>query len=301
MRFDAFIKALCADKTEYETNVPMSRHTTFKIGGNADAVIRPHSSDELVSVLKKAREYEVPCFIMGNGSNILVSDDGIEGAVIDMQGISGISVSNGEIVCGAGDSLRSVCIAARDAGLTGLEFAYGIPGTAGGALFMNAGAYGGEMKDVAVSAVCIDKNLSVCELKANEMDLGYRKSAFQKSGMIIVSVKLSLKLGKKEEISAKMDEIFKRRAEKQPLEYPSAGSTFKRPEGNYAGTLIESSGLKGESFGGAEVSRKHAGFIVNRSNATAKDVLSLIKKVQATVKDKSGIELEPEVLFVGRR
>lgn len=301
MEISKFLNLLKENKIPHKKDVEMKKRTTFKIGGKADVFISPLNTEQLIFSLKAAKECSVPYFILGKGSNLLVSDNGIEGAVIDMNGISGIKISDNIIECGAGESLRALCIAAKDASLTGLEFAYGIPGSVGGAFYMNAGAYGGEMKNVAVSAVCIDKNLNIIELSADKMDFSYRKSAFQENGFVILSVKVKLEAGDKSEISQKQDEIFKRRADKQPLDYPSAGSTFKRPEGNYAGTLIEQSGLKGSTVGGAMVSKKHAGFIINFDNATANDVLNLIENVKKTVKEKSGIELVPEVMFVGKR
>ena len=237
---------------------------------------------------------------MGNGSNLLVSDGGIEGAVISLSGINGISYDGEKITCGAGAMLSSVCLKALSLSLTGLEFAYGIPGTAGGALYMNAGAYGGQMADVIESAECLTASGEIKTLKKEDMRLGYRSSVFKKGGLIIISLTLALKKGDKAEIKAEMDELLNRRKQKQPLEYPSAGSTFKRPEGYFAGALIEKNGLKGLTVGGAQVSEKHAGFVINRGGATAADVKALIGKIQKKVFENDGVMLEPEVIFKGR-
>lgn len=288
-------------KIEYICNEPMSRHTTFKIGGNADIFVKVKSEQELKTVIRLAKEFDVPYFILGKGSNLLVSDKGIDGLVISLDGIDGIAVDGDEIVCGAGASLKNVCLAARDASLSGLEFAYGIPGSVGGALYMNAGAYGGEMSQVTVSAVAIDDSENDINFSLADMKLGYRTSAFKNTNLIITKVKFKLNQGDVGEIKAKMDDFLTRRRDKQPLEFASAGSTFKRPEGYFAGALIEKNNLKGVTIGGAQVSRKHAGFVINTGNATCGDVSSLIKKVQDTVKAADGVHLEPEVIFVGRK
>lgn len=301
MQLDNLCARLNELKTEYITSESMSRHTTFKIGGNADVLIKVKTEDELKIVLKLVREYGIPYFALGKGSNILVSDKGIEGAVISLEGIADIKIDGDMIVCGAGASLRSLCIAAQKSSLSGLEFAYGIPGTVGGALYMNAGAYGGEMSQVAVSATAIDHDGNIQNFDIAQMNLGYRTSAFKNTDLIITSVTFKLKQGNASEIKSAMDDFFARRRDKQPLEYPSAGSTFKRPEGYFAGALIEKNNLKGVSIGGAQVSQKHAGFVINTGNATCDDVLSLIKKVQHTVKNADGVDLEPEVIFVGRK
>lgn len=284
----------------YKKDEPMRLHTSFKIGGPADIFITPESTEGLLSVLKKCKELSVPIFIIGNGSNLLVSDGGIEGAVISLSALNKIAVCGREIKCGAGAGLSAVCKAALDNSLTGLEFAYGIPGSVGGALFMNAGAYGGEMSDAVVSADCITPDGNAVTLTAEEMHLGYRTSVFKSGGMIITSVTLRLSQGNKDGIKEKMNELIMRRKQKQPLEYPSAGSAFKRPVGNYAGALIEKNGLKGAAVGGAQVSEKHAGFIVNLGFATCKDVCALIKKVQCEVLKGDGVKLEPEIIVVGR-
>lgn len=301
MQLDNLCGRLDELKIEYAKYEPMCRHTTFKIGGNADVFVKVKSKDELKTVLNLIREYNTPYFILGKGSNLLVSDKGIEGVVISLDGIDDIKIDGEMVVCGAGASLRSLCLTLQKVSLSGLEFAYGIPGTVGGALYMNAGAYDGEMSQIVVSATAMDSKGNIVELSLADMKLGYRTSAFKNTGLIIISVTFKLKQGKADEIKAAMDDFFARRRDKQPLEHPSAGSTFKRPEGYFAGALIEKNNLKGVSIGGAQVSEKHAGFVINKGNATCDDVLSLIKKVQETVKNADGVDLQPEVIFVGRK
>ena len=300
MSAEALANFLESENIEYRLNEPMRAHTTFKIGGEADIFIIPASPAALISAVKKCTELEIPYFILGNGSNLLVSDGGIEGAVISLAGINGISSDGEKITCGAGAMLSSVCLKALSLSLMGLEFAYGIPGTAGGALYMNAGAYGGQMADVIESAECLTASGEIKTLKKEDMRLGYRSSVFKKGGLIIISLTLALKKGDKAEIKAEMDDLLNRRKQKQPLEYPSAGSTFKRPEGYFAGALIEKNGLKGLTVGGAQVSEKHAGFVINRGGATAADVKALIGKIQKKVFENDGVMLEPEVIFTGR-
>lgn len=300
MNAEALADFLENENIEYRQNEPMRAHTTFKIGGEADIFIIPASPAALIYAVKKCGELEIPYFILGNGSNLLVSDGGIEGAVISLAGINGISSDGEKITCGAGAMLSSVCLKALSLSLTGLEFAYGIPGTAGGALYMNAGAYGGQMADVIESAECLTASGEIKTLKKENMQLGYRSSVFKNGGLIIISLTLALKKGDKTEIKAEMDELLNRRKQKQPLEYPSAGSTFKRPEGYFAGALIEKNGLKGLTVGGAQVSEKHAGFVINRGGATAADVKALIGKIQKKVFENDGVMLEPEVIFTGR-
>jgi len=281
-------------------NENMSRHTSFKIGGAADIYLCPQSADELKTVLSVARAENIPLTIIGNGSNLLVSDDGINGAVISTIKCNKIKkLDENTIYADAGASLTAVCLAAKDAGLTGLEFAYGIPGSIGGALFMNAGAYGGEMKDITESAESITLDGELISRKAEDMNLGYRHSIYRENGEIITSVTLRLKKGDKKEILDRMNELMNKRKTSQPLNYPSAGSTFKRPVGGFAAALIDECGLKGTNVGGAEVSKKHAGFIINKGNATASDVLILIEKIKETVFSKKKIMLEPEVIFIG--
>ena len=300
MNAEALADFLENENIEYRQNEPMRAHTTFKIGGEADIFIIPASPAALIYAVKKCNELEIPYFILGNGSNLLVSDGGIEGAVISLSGINGISSDGEKITCGAGAMLSSVCLKALSLSLTGLEFAYGIPGTAGGALYMNAGAYGGQMADVIESAECLTALGEIKTLKKEDMRLGYRSSVFKNGGLIIISLTLALEKGDKTEIKTEMDDLLNRRKQKQPLEYPSAGSTFKRPEGYFAGALIEKNGLKGLTVGGAQVSEKHAGFVINRGGATAADVKALIGKIQKKVFENDGVMLEPEVIFKGR-
>ena len=296
----SFLKSLDTAGIQYHRNEPMCKHTTFKTGGNADVFLDLSSRETLIYALNAAKEFSVPVFILGKGSNILVSDDGIEGVVICLSGLDEIKICANHAVCGAGAPLAAVCISARDAGLSGMEFAYGIPGTLGGALYMNAGAYGGEMSQVVKSAEVLDLDGNISEILSDDMLLGYRTSVFSKKEYIILSVTLELSNGKKDSISKKMDELLARRKAKQPLCFPSAGSTFKRPEGYFAGALIEKNNLKGECVGGAMVSEIHAGFVVNAANACSADILKLIRKVQETVYRNDSVLLKTEVLFVGR-
>ncbi len=282
------------------TDEPMKNHTTFKIGGPADIFLMPKTEEQIANVIKVAKENSFPVFILGNGSNVLVGDKGIRGAVLCLyKNLNCLEVSGDEIYAGAGILLSAASLVAANSGLSGLEFASGIPGTIGGAVYMNAGAYGPEMKDVIVSVRCMDGDGNILELKNEECEFSYRHSRFTNSEMVILGCKMKLQHGDVDEIRAKISDLTKRRVTKQPVEKPSAGSTFKRPEGYFAGTLIEEAGLKGKRCGGAEVSEKHAGFIINTGNATAKDVLALIEFVKKTVYDKNGVMLEPEVKLVG--
>lgn len=295
------LKEFCEENSiEYKLNEPMSCHTSFKIGGAADIFISIRSASELSAVFKKCGELNIPRFVIGKGSNLLVSDLGIEGAVISLSSLNGISVSGEEITCGAGAALSEVCRAALESSLTGLEFAYGIPGSIGGAVYMNAGAYGGEISGAVLSAECMTADGTLIKVNAEEMNFGYRKSVFKENGMTVIGAVLRLHKGDKKEIEEKMEDYISRRKSKQPLEYPSAGSFFKRPEGYFAGALIEKNGLKGTSVGGAQVSEKHAGFIINRGGATAADVIKLSQRVSDTVLAKDGVKLEREVIFIGR-
>lgn len=285
---------------EARKNEPMSKHTSFKIGGNADAYIKVNNLSKLSAILKECQDSDIDYMILGNGSNLLVSDEGIRGAVIRLDGdFRKITlVDDTTIFCGAGATLAYLCKFALNCGLTGLEFAWGIPGTVGGAVFMNAGAYDGEMKDVVHSVSHISPRGEIGRTEKDDLDFGYRTSVYRSNNMIITGVTLKLKKGNPDEIRAKMDDYMSRRSTKQPLEYPSAGSVFKRPEGNFAGALIEQCGLKGKSCGGAQVSEKHAGFIINKSNATAKDVRDLIGEIKKTVSDKTGYNLECELIIL---
>lgn len=280
---------------------PLSGHITFKLGGKADLFACPSSEEELVLILKKAKELSVPHYILGKGSNLLVPDDGYRGIVINIgEKMGEISlVGDDTIVCGAGALLTKVCLFALEHSLSGIEFAYGIPGSAGGAAFMNAGAYGGEMKDVLVKCTHLDSDFNKSEFSSDSLNLGYRSSAYSGGGYVILSLTIKLKKGEKSEIKAKMDDLMARRKSKQPLEYPSAGSTFKRPEGYFAGKLIQDAGLKGYSVGGAMVSEKHSGFVINYNNATCADVLNLCSFVRDTVEEKFGVKLEREIKILG--
>lgn len=283
-----------------QRDVPMSKYTTFRIGGNASVMLTPTTDEQLASIIKKCKEDNTKPFIIGNGSNMLISDKGLDTVVINMcRPDPKIELVNGDtVVCDAGATMSKVCNFALENGLTGLEFAFGIPGSAGGAAYMNAGAYGGEMKDVLVECRHIDSDGNFGSLKGEELGLAYRTSAYEHNGYIITTLVMKLSKGNKDEIRAKMQELLQRRKDKQPLEYPSAGSTFKRPEGYFAGALIEECGLKGYSVGGAQVSEKHAGFVINKGDASAKDVLDLIKYIQDKVLSEKGVMLEPEVRLI---
>ncbi len=281
---------------------PMTKHTSFHIGGPAELMAQPQSEAELQSLLLKAAEAAVPVTLVGNGSNLLVRDKGIRGLVIKLGSmLRDIKVSGNVLTFGSGVSLAQASKKAAELGLSGMEFAVGIPGSIGGAVYMNAGAYDGEMSKVVKSVRVMDAAGEVSELSASELDFGYRHSALQGSGKIVTSVTLELAAGDKQAIAEKMADFSNRRITKQPLELPSAGSMFKRPPGYFAGTLIDQTGLKGYTVGGAQVSTKHAGFVVNIGGATAADVLQLISDVQAKVFAAHGVHLEPEVLVLGEK
>ncbi len=299
MDFSAFVSFCDEEKIEYKEQEPMRFHTSFKIGGPAAILVLPKNETELSAVLKAVKKNSLPYFILGKGSNLLVSDEGLNKIVISLSALCDITVSGEEIKAGAGASLSAVCSKALSESLTGLEFAFGIPGGIGGALYMNAGAYGGEMSQVVKEAEYITADGEKGSIGIEEMKLGYRTSIFKSSNMIITSVTFSLSKGEKEEIRFKMDDYMGRRKAKQPLEYPSAGSTFKRPEGYFAGALIEKNNLKGKRIGGAMVSEKHAGFVINYDNATARDVKELMKFISDTVLESDGVKLEPEIIFIG--
>lgn len=283
------------------TNEPMKKHTSFKIGGNADYLICTENAMEISNVISLCKKEKIPCFIMGNGSNLLVSDKGISGVVIKTAGaLTNITVNGDEITVESGVMLKKIANTALEHSLTGFEELSGIPGTVGGAIYMNAGAYGREFKDIVVLVKYIDENGNICEKKNSELDFYHRHSVFTGTECFILETVLKLEKGNKDEISDKMKEITKKRKDKQPLEYPSAGSTFKRPDGYFAAALIEEAGLKGRAVGDAEVSVKHSGFVINKGNATAADVLELIDVIRDTVKKKFNVELELEVQIVGR-
>lgn len=278
----------------------MSKYTSFKTGGKAKLLVAPKSMDALIALVKSCKEYDIKPLVLGNGSNMLVSDDGIDGLVIYMnEGFKKIEYcGNGMIKCGAGVNLAQLCKFALEYELTGLEFAYGIPGSVGGAAYMNAGAYGGEMKDVIMFCSHITPDGDKSSLSVDELSFSYRHSAYCDNNCIITGVVIKLEKGNPNAIKYKMDSILDKRKTKQPLEYPSAGSVFKRPEGYYAGALIQECGLKGKSIGGAQVSEKHAGFIINAGGATTNDVISLVELVQKTVKEQTGVELEKEIRVI---
>lgn len=279
---------------------PMKKHTTFRIGGSADCFLVPENTDQVQTILQICREEEVPYFILGNGSNLLVSDQGYRGVVIQLfRNFAGIQVEGKKIHAQAGTLLSTIAAAARNASLTGFEFAGGIPGTLGGAVVMNAGAYGGEMKDVLADVTVLTKEGEILVIPAEQLEMGYRTSIVKTAGYIVLEAVISLEEGEEEKIRARMKELSDMRTSKQPLEYPSAGSTFKRPEGYFAGKLIMDSGLRGYRVGGAQVSEKHCGFVINTGDATARDVRVLMEDVKRIVYDKFGVTLEPEVKFLG--
>ena len=285
---------------EARKDEPLSRHTTFKIGGNADTYVKATSVSKLSTLIKECRESDIDYMIIGNGSNLLASDEGYRGVVIRLDGeFRRISlVDENTIYCGAGATLAALCKFALNCGLSGLEFAWGIPGTVGGAVFMNAGAYGGEMKDVVYSVSHLTPEGDTGRIEKENLDFGYRTSVYRSNHAIITGAVIKLKKDNPDDIRARMDDYLGRRSSKQPLDYPSAGSVFKRPEGAFAGALIEQCGLKGHSHGGAQVSEKHAGFIINKQNATAHDVKALIREVQTKVFDETGYDLKCELIIL---
>lgn len=278
----------------------MKNHTSFKIGGPADLFVCPTTMDELAYALWICREYDVPYYVIGNGSNLLVSDKGIRGVVIQIyKNLSKIQVNDQVILAESGALLSQIAVTALNHGLGGFEFAHGIPGTLGGALVMNAGAYGGEMKDVTKSVEVLSEDGQFITLNKNDLDFGYRHSSIQVNNYVVVRAALELSFKNPDEIADVMKELAARRREKQPLEFPSAGSAFKRPKGYYAGQLIMESGLRGFQIGDARVSDKHCGFIINTGNASAKDVLALIEHIQNEVYKRFNVMLEPEIKLVG--
>ena len=293
------LKAIVGDENVL-VDEPLREHTTFEIGGPADLFVIPEDADAIRAVLDECKEREVDCFVLGCGSDLLVSDDGFRGVVIAMsEGLVGVSVDGTDMQCEAGTGLKDASEMACELGLSGLEFACGIPGSIGGACFMNAGAYGGCIADVLLSVQVLLKDGTVTTLGVDELDLGYRHSRIADEGMVVLSATFSLEKGDPEKIRAKMDELTEQRESKQPLDLPSAGSTFKRPEGYFAGKLIMDAGLMGYQVGGAAVSKKHAGFVVNTGGATASDVHAVIEHVQDEVERQFGVRLEPEVRFIG--
>lgn len=288
------------DAAKIQKNEPMKKHTTFRIGGPADYFIMPSNEKELAEAVRVCRKFLIPIYIVGNGSNLLVSDQGYEGVIIQIyKQMNRVEITENEIHAQAGALLSMIANRAMEAELTGFEFAAGIPGTLGGACVMNAGAYGGEMKDVLETVTVLTRDGDVKTLTKDELELGYRTSVIAKKDYIVLSAVIRLENGRKEEIKAVMDDLKEKRITKQPLEYPSAGSTFKRPEGYFAGKLIQDAGLRGFQVGGAQVSEKHCGFVVNKDQATAADVMNLMNQVSDKVYEMSGVRLEPEVKRLG--
>ncbi|MCR5848101.1 MAG: UDP-N-acetylmuramate dehydrogenase [Lachnospiraceae bacterium] len=303
MNKEKILNVLGDEKVRFDE--PLKNHTSFKTGGPADVLVNVANVDELIKTIEYAKEENLKFFLLGNGSNVLASDDGFRGIVIKLDGeFNDASVSGDTVSAGAGITLSKLAGLAMNSSLSGLEFASGIPGTLGGALFMNAGAYGGEMKQVVTEVTVLSleetTEFKILTLSNEEMDFGYRHSILKEKNYIALGSKLKLQKGDKETIGEYMRELSLKRKEKQPLEFPSAGSTFKRPEGYFAGKLIEDCGLGGYTIGGAQVSEKHKGFVINKGNATASDVKDLIKHVIETVRNETGVTLEPEVLFLGK-
>lgn len=297
-------------------DVPMSRYTTFRVGGDVSYLVSVENEEILIALLKLLKENDLPYYLLGNGSNLLVSDQGYDGVMIRLGGdfskiewteqagqsaAGSDSVPDTGVICQAGAAvmLTNMAQKAAEHDLAGMEFAYGIPGTVGGAIVMNAGAYGGEMCRIVESVRLLDEDLQIVTRRGDEMAFGYRTSILKKKPYVVLSVRLKLHPGDKKEVMAKMNTNMSARKEKQPLEYPSAGSTFKRPEGYFAGKLIQDAGLRGYCVGGAQVSEKHCGFVINTGNATAADICHLIRNVQSKVRETSGVTLEPEVIMLG--
>ena len=278
----------------------MSRNTSFKTGGPCGVRISPSDAEQVKAIINKADELNIPYVVLGNGTNILVPDEGLKKAVIIVgDKMAEISLEGDDTLSfSAGTNLVSLCRFALENSLSGLEFAFGIPGTCGGAVFMNAGAYGGEIKDVLTEVTHLTPDMKIETISADKADLSYRHSVYKTNGCVILSAKVKLHKDNKEDIKARMDDFLGRRKDKQPMEYPSAGSTFKRPEGYFAGALIEQCSLKGKSVGGAQVSEKHAGFVINKGGATSTDILNLIDFIKTTVETQTGVTLEPEVIVV---
>ena len=294
--FDSAVKLGC----KAYKNEKLCNHISFKVGGPCPLLIEPGNEKQLIYILELIKKTETPYVILGNGTNVLVPDEGLDKVVVKIgDEMASLSLEGEDVICcSAGTKVVTLCKFALENSLSGLEFAYGIPGTCGGAVFMNAGAYGGEVKDVISEITYLSPDSELKTMTVEEAKLSYRHSLFKENGCIVVSAKFKMKKASQEEIKADMNDYLSRRKDKQPLEYPSAGSTFKRPEGYFAGALIEQCGFKGKSLGGAQISDKHAGFLINKNNATAKDIIDLIKLTQETVKKETGITLEPEVIIL---
>ena len=297
-----FLKKLIeiAGSEQVCTDEPMKQHTTFRIGGRADYFVSPTETEQIRKVIELCRRENMPWYVIGNGSNLLVSDHGFRGVIIRLfKNYAGLRIEGEQIFVQAGALLSRTANAALQEGLTGFEFAAGIPGTIGGAMVMNAGAYGGEMKDITESVTVLTPEGELLTLKREELEMGYRTSLIARKGYLVLEAVLKLTRGNQEQIKEKMADLRQRRISKQPLEYPSAGSTFKRPQGYFAGKLIMDAGLRGFQVGGAQVSEKHGGFVVNTGDAIAEDVLELIRQVSAKVRALEGVTLEPEVRLLG--
>ena len=292
-----FVTLLQMADIDLKQGEPMCRHTTFQIGGPVAVMAFPNSPEQVGEILKIARRYEITPMILGAGSNILAPDEGLDTVVIELRtAMNRVEErSKGEFEAQAGAAMARLATFAMERGYTGLEFAHGIPGTVGGGVYMNAGAYGGEMCQVVTGVTAMDREGNLLDIPADKLDLSYRHSRFMNEDLVILSVRVKLEKGDREEIRAKMSELMTRRRTSQPLELPSAGSTFKRPATGYAAAMIEAAGLKGLRVGDAQVSEKHAGFVVNRGRATCKDVLQLMEQVQDRVEQDTGVRLEPEV------
>ncbi len=300
MSVESLKQFLTKSEFDYKFDVPMRNYTTFRVGGNADILVEPTDADQLESLIIKAKEEAVPVYFFGNGSNILVRDNGLRGMVIKFGNNMAKTQIDGNIIsAGAGISMARLASIAAENSLTGFEFASGIPGTLGGGIVMNAGAYKGEMKDVVIEVTALLPDGSVRVFNENELDFSYRHSCFSHSGMLILSAKIKLEKGERQAIIDRINELSQKRRTTQPLEYPSAGSAFKRPANGYAAAMIDQSGLKGYSVGGAQVSQKHAGFVINRSNATANDIETLLDDVQTKVFEHFNTMLEKEIIIIG--
>jgi len=280
-------------------NEPMKNHTSFKVGGPVDILLMPQTKQEVGEALAICRESAIPLYVIGNGSNLLVQDGGVRGIILQTKGLKQVTVQGETLMAEPGISLKDLADIALEEELTGLEFASGIPGSLGGAVTMNAGAFDGEMKNIIESIEVITENGNINTIPVEACDFGYRKSVLQKYNWVLVGINLALKKGDYHEIKEKMLDFNTRRQDKQPLEYPSAGSTFRRPEGYYAGKLVQDAGFRGYSIGGAQVSEKHSGFVINKGDATAADILGLISTIQAGVKEKFGVDLKTEVIVIG--
>lgn len=287
------------EESQIQLDAKMSEHIYFKVGGPVDILLTPNNVQQLKETITICKENEIPFYVIGNGSNLLVKDGGIRGVVIKLCELNKIERVDDKIIAQCGALLKDVSSEATAGALSGFQFACGIPGSVGGAVFMNAGAYDGEISFVIESAEVLNENQEIKVLSKEELNLGYRQSVVMQKGYVVLSATFTLIPGEKEKIQARVDELTKRREERQPLEYPSAGSTFKRPEGYFAGKLIEDAGLKGFVVGGACVSEKHAGFVINKENGTAKDVLGVICHVKNEVKKQFGVDLYPEVRILG--